>query len=246
MTTRANLTAYSLWQVSDYVTQRGILSFVVGLMVGAPVRFMIAGLQRSGAAPERIQSATNQLAAGAAATLGVLIVLLAVQRSVSGDRADGYYRFYFSKPVPVWTFYLQRYVAFGAGLLVMVALLLLVGLLSGVPVHVGGALGYFLILYLAFGGIGFLCSAVTRYDWSALAVIWFGALLLRTMYAQQANGWRHWLAAILPRVELMDGVRGALFDGVAPSTYDVAWLVGYGVVCLVLGLVIIQRRPLAS
>jgi len=77
-------------------------------------------------------------------------------------------------------------------------------------------------------------------------VIGLGAVLLRTMYAQQATGWRHWLAAVLPRAELMDGVRTALFDGIAPNTYDVAWLVGYGLVCLVLGLVIIQRRPLAS
>lgn len=243
---RANLRTYALWQVADYLMQRGILSFVIGFMVGAPVRYMVAGIRSTGADPERIQSATSQLAAGAAATLGVLIVLLAVQRSISGDRTDGYYRFYFSKPVRVWEFYLQRYVAFGVGMLAMIGLLLLIGMATGVPVNLGGAITYFLILYISFGGIGFLCSAITRYDWSVLSVVWFGALLMRTMYVGQTTGWRHWLAAVLPRAERMDSVRTALFDGVAPDSHDVAWLVGYGLACILLGLVITQRRPLAS
>lgn len=246
MMARANLRTYALWQVADYVTQRGILSFIIGFMVGAPVRYMVNGYRSTGADPERIQSAANQIAAGAAATLGVLIVLLAVQRSISGDRTDGYYRFYFSKPVRVWEFYLQRYVAFGVGLLAMVGLLLLIGLATGVPVHLGGAISYFLILYISFGGIGFLCSAITRYDWSVLSVIWFGALLVRTMYARQTTGWRHALAAVLPHAERMDSVRSALFDGIAPDPHDVMWLVGYGLACILLGLVIAQRRPLAS
>ncbi len=246
MTRRANLRSYALWQLADYATQRGLLSFIIGLVVGAPVRYMVTGLSNTGASPERVQSAAGQLAAESAATLGILIVLLAVQRAIAGDRTDGYYRFYFSRPVRVWAFYLQRYVAFGAGLLATVLILLLIAVVTGVPLHVGGALAYFLILYVAFGGIRFLCSAITRYDWSVLSVIWFGGLLIRSMFAAQATGWRHWLASVLPRAELIEGVRSALFDGLMPNGHDVLWLVGYGVVCILAGLIIIRRRPLAS
>lgn len=242
---RTNLSSYTPWQFADYVLQRGLLSFVIGFMVGIPVSFSVNTLRTAGAPAGSIQANTNQFAGGAAGTLGVLLVLLAIQRAVSGDRTAEYYRFYFSKPVRAWVFYLQRYAAFGAGLLVMIGLLLLVGIFSGVPVHIGGAMLYFLILYLAMGGIGFLCSAATRYDWSVLGVVWFGAMLARTVFATSTR-WPHWLVTVLPRAELMDNVRSALFNGNSPDTHDVAWLVGYGIVCLLLGLVVIQRRPLTS
>lgn len=246
MSGRTNLSAYARWQLVDYVSQRGILSFVIGFMLGAPVRYVVHAMRSAGAGADGLQSDADKLTASTAATLGVLIVLLAVQRSVAGDRTDGYYRFYFSKPVRIWEFYLQRYAIFGAGLLAMVLLLLMVGRVAGVPLHPAGALEYFLILYIALGGLGFLCSAITRYDWSAMAVIWFGALLVRTMYAGETSGWRHVIASVLPRADLADNVRGALFRGEAPDAHAVAWLVGYGLMCILVGTLIIQRRPLAS
>jgi hypothetical protein len=242
---RTKLTRYARWQLRDYVVERGILSFIIAVVLISPVLFAVHGMHQTGASPMDIRTKTANLAAGVADSLGLLLVLLAIQRSVAGDRTSSYYLFYFSKPVRPWLFYLQRYVLFGLGLLLVFVLLLVVARIAGAPIDMLGAMSYFAIIYVSMGGIGFLCSAVTRYDWATVAVVWYGALLVRTFYAH-ASGWRFWVASILPPTDIAGQMRGALFQGHFPPASSVIWLTGYGVACLVLGLLVIQRRPLGS
>lgn len=238
---RGRVGKYSLWQFRDYVMEKGISIVIIGVLWGylqlLPIRHTLPD--------EPTQELITRLVTMLATTLVLIAVFISVNGIISTDRKLGYFRFMFAKPVSPVRYYGQLFVVHLAGLLA--GMLVLAGLFfffAG-TFDVWNLLLYTSLLYLALGGIGFFISAATKHDWVALAAVWLGSAVLRGLYA----GGRDWRAAtveLLPPVHKVDALaRSLLTSGTAPLA-DVAWVGGYGALFFVLGLILVQRRPLAA
>lgn len=233
------LVAYARWQVLDYLRSGGLTGILIGLLLGIPLY-----MTRDAAVALGLADGFRREVISVTGTLGFLLVLLAVQRMSAGDRAAGTYRFYFSKAVRVPAFYAQKYLVVGAGVLLVAIALWVIAAVADVRVPAGALLAYFAVLYVALGGVVFLSSALTRRDWVLAVGLWVAAQLLRGISG--ARGWPLWPLRVLPPVEALGAIQTALFAGIAPAAADFAWAIGYGLAALLLGLVILARRPLAS
>jgi hypothetical protein len=101
------------------------------------------------------------------------------------------------------------------------------------------------VLYVALGGIGFLLSAAWRFDWLSLTTVLLVSNVLWQLFGHDA-GWRGTVVYALPPTHLLEGVYAAVRAGRPLPVGDLAWLVAYGVLCFVAGLVVVRRRPLAA
>jgi hypothetical protein len=251
---RARLGRYALWQLRDFAGERGAAAVIVGALLGLQNVLQ----QRSMYGPRWASLASGMQVVGViyqtVTVFGFVGVLLAVNGISATDRKRGYYRFLFSKPVSVPRYYAQAFLVNGVGLVVAAVVLLApVALLVGTPDAANtvggaaaGALAFVALVYVAVGGIGFLFSAVTRFDWLALSVTVVLSALLRVS-AAGATGWRAALAALLPPVHRLDDVSAVLvLRRSALTALDLAWPLGYGLLALTAGLLVLRFRPLAS
>jgi hypothetical protein len=240
---RGRLGRYALWQFRDFWVERGIAILLIGFLWG----FVLIEPLRRTMGP--------QLATAGAQVLGIVIqvasavvslaVLIALNGMVSIDRKQGYYRFLFAKPVNPVAFYAQLFFVYMGGLLL--AMLVLASLLHMVLPNfsVINYLLYAAVIYIAMGGIGFFLSVTSRYDWLSLAAVWLGARILRDV-ATRFGDWRGKIVQLLPPVHKLDEVANSLILNRTAQMSDVAWLVGYGALFFVLGLVIVRRGSLAD
>jgi hypothetical protein len=238
------LAKYSLWQFRDFVIERGIAILIIGFLWGYAVfeplrRSLGPSLTAGSASPAwvfvlQISSAVVSLS-----------VLIALNGIVSTDRKMGYYRFLFSKPVNAAVYYGQLFFVFMAG--VLAAMFVLASLLRTIlpTFSILNFLLYTALMYVAMGGIGFFLSVATRYDWVTLAAVWLGARVLRGLYGPRAD-WRSKAVELLPPVHRLDDVANSLIGTGTAHASDVFWLLGYGAVFFVLGLLILRRGPLAD
>ena len=244
---RGRLGKYSLWQFRDFVMQHGIGIAIIGLLWGytllAPLR-----------AAMNTQSPT-QLAAGSP-IWGIVLqitsavvsvsVLIAMNGIVSSDRKNGYYRFLFSKPINRVLYYAQAFLVYMAGMLLIMAVLSLLLRTILPSFNVYYFVLYAALVYIAMGGIGFFLSVATRYDWLSLAAVWLGSRMLRAIYSGPRAGWKGKVVEILPPVHRLDDVANSLIGTGSAQSSDVVWLVGYGLLCFALGLVVLRYGSLAD
>jgi hypothetical protein len=174
-----------------------------------------------------------------------LSVLIAMNGITSGDRKNGYYRFLFSKPVSPVAYYAQMFCVYLVG--VLLAMLILSSLLHIIlpAFSILYFLMYVLLIYVGMGGIGFFLSVATRYDWVTLAAVWLGARILRGVYGIK-NDWRSKAVELLPPVHRVDELANSLIGNGTAHTSDVVWLLGYGLLFFILGLVFLWRGSLAD
>ena len=234
---------YALWQFRDFWVERGIAILIIGFLWG----FVLVEPLRRTMGP--------QLATAGSQVLGIVIqvasavvslaVLIALNGMVSTDRKQGYYRFLFAKPVNPVAFYAQLFFVYGAG--VLLAMLVLASLLHMVLPNfsVINYLIYAAVIYIAMGGIGFFLSVTSRYDWLSLAAVWLGARILRDV-TTRFDDWRGKIVQLLPPVHKLDAVANSLIFNRTAQMSDVVWLVGYGALFFVLGLVLLRRGSLAD
>lgn len=247
---RGRIGRYGLWQFRDYIVDRGFPTVLIGFILGAQpiIPYRIALHETFGdqwathpAGRAMLMTAVPPLVT----TFALLGTLIAVNGIVSNDRRHGYVRFLFAKPVSVVRYYLQAFAASVIGLMgatgVLIALFaLLVAPL--VPIH---AVLIVCVIAIGVGGIGFLLSTLVRGDWLWLSLTLAVTLMLRTLYGS-VGGWREALLVVLPPLHRLDDIRNPLLAGTAPPVPDLAWVLGYGVACLLLGIIVLRRRPLAS
>lgn len=240
---RGRLGRYSLWQFRDFWFERGIAILIIGSLWGY---VLLEPLRRTmGPQWSAPGSPVMGLALQVASAVVSLAVLIALNGMVSTDRKQGYYRFLFAKPINPVAFYAQVFFVYMAG--VLIAMLVLAILLHTIlpTFSISNYLLYSALIYLAMGGIGFFLSVGTRYDWLTLAAVWLGSRILRGVYGPQ-GGWRSKLVELLPPVHKLDEVANSLIaNGTAHAT-DVAWLIGYGMLFFVLGLVILRKGQLSD
>ena len=241
---RGRLGKYSLWQFRDFAIDRGIAILIIGLLWGytliQPLR-----LAMGPAFSMKPSSPTWPLLITVASSVVWLSVLIALNGIVSTDRKMGYYRFLFSKPVSVVAYYAQLFLVYMVG--VVAAMLILSGILHTIvpDFSIVNFLLYTALIFVAMGGIGFFISVATRYDWVTLAAVWLGSRALREFYGAKP-GLRGMLVQLLPPVhKLNDVANGMISNGSAPTS-DVIWLLGYGAVFFVLGLLLLRHGSLAD
>lgn len=248
MRRRARLLRYALWQLRDYFLSQGPATLVV-VLLGAYLTLMeIRPSMPSGSShgpfdlpPEAAQRFFVQVMS----FFVFLGALFATNGIVANDRKFGYYRFYFAKPVSPPAFYGALFAVNAVGFLVVAHVL------WAAFVVAMGAMGarYFTLvvlgLYVSYAGIGFLLSALSRFDWLSLLSVILAAQFAWGTWAG-ATGVRGALLHLLPPVHLTTPVYVAVAGGGAIPWGDFTWLTGYGVVCFVLGLIVLRFKSLAS
>jgi hypothetical protein len=241
---RGRLGRYALWQFRDFVLERGIAITLIGLMLG----YVLIEPLRRALGPTFSTAASSPgrpILIMVSSSIVSLAVLIAVNGIVSTDRKMGYYRFLFAKPVSPFAYYAQLFFVYMVG--VIATMLVLSGLLHFmVPsfsiIHF---LFYTAVVFVAMGGIGFFISVATRFDWVTLAAVWLGSRILRDIYGAK-GGLPSKLVQILPPVhKLNDLATDIIVNGTAVAS-DVVWLMAYGAVFFVLGLVLLRYGPLAD
>ena len=241
---RARLGKYSLWQLRDFAMDRGIAILIIGFLWGyvliAPLRAM-----RGPQLTLNTSSSVWPLLITMASSIVSLSVLTAVNGIVSTDRKLGYYRFLFSKPVSVVAYYVQLYFVHMVG--VVAAMLVLSGILHTIvpDFSIVNYLLYTVLIFVAMGGIGFFISVATRFDWVTLAAVWLGSRALRDLYGAKP-GLRGKLVQLLPPVHKLDDLANGLITYGSAPTSDVIWLLAYGSLFFVLGLVLLRQASLAD
>jgi len=241
---RGRLAKYSLWQFRDFVFERGIAIVLIGFLWGyvtfEPMRKML-GSQWTGDQRSPVWGLAIQFSSAVVS----LAVLIALNGITSGDRKNGYYRFLFSKPISPVAYYAQMFFVYLVG--VLLAMLILSSLLHIIlpAFSVFYFLLYVALIYMAMGGIGFFLSVATRYDWVSLAAVWVGARILRAVYGAK-NDWRSKAVELLPPVHRVDDVANSLIGNGTAHTSDIVWLLAYGLLFFVAGLVFLRKGSLAD
>jgi hypothetical protein len=243
---RAKLADYVPWIARDYLTNQGPSTAIIIVLLALfeAQMFHVGTGTRLADMPLDIAA---RLLRGLVSVLAFLGTFFATNGIVSSDRKAGYYRFLFAKPVsPPW-YYATVFGVYGVGLLTVVLVLLGVWAIAVRPLFPLEIFGVVLVLYLAYGGIGFLLSAAWRFDWLSLVTVLLVARLLWTLWGN-ATGIRHWLLYLLPPIHRADNVADIVMRGAqTPVPWSlIAWLGGYGLACFLLGLVVLRKRPLGT
>ena len=244
---KGRLAKYSLWQFRDFFMQHGIGIAIIGLLWGysllAPLR---AAMSPQAQLPMTPGSPIWGLVMQITSAVVSVSVLIAMNGIVATDRKNGYYRFLFAKPINHVLYYAQLFFVYMAGVLLIMAILAALLRLILPSFNVLYFLMYTALVYIAMGGIGFLLSVATRYDWLSLAAVWLGSRILRDVHSGPDAGWKGAAVQVLPPVHRLDEVANSLIGTGSANLTDVVWLFTYGAVCFVLGLVLLRYGSLAD
>ena len=178
-------------------------------------------------------------------------VLLATAGVVGVDMHAGFYRSWFSKPMPAWWYYLQRYLL-GAVVVLLApymfgaALAVTLGTGFGVTGHLMGTIA---LAYLLLGSAVFLLSIFTQRGWLLVFLITVVQGLLGTLVRgfgprgqMSTDLWPPlvWLHRLLPPTDMVSVTQPALHGG------DLAHVALYGAAMLLAALLCLRYRPLGS
>ena len=242
---RARLARYAPWIARDYLTNQGPSTALVVLLIGflALQGATASGVELGNIPDDLLGRVLRQL-------LGSLVFLgtfFATNGIVANDRKQGYYRFLFSKPVSPPAYYAVTFAVYGAGLLVVTSVLLALWSVAVRPMFPPSVFAVVIIMYVAYGGIGFLLSAAWRFDWISLVTVLLVANVSWSLWGER-SGPVYWLLHLLPPVHRADRVYEIVLrdPGTPLSWSSIAWLGGYGFACFLLGLLVIRRRPLGT
>lgn len=235
----SNLRRYMAWQFRDFARERGIALLIIGLAIGfatiAPFRVMRVTFDDAGA---------TRLLLIALQQVAIIAAFVALNGLVSNDRKLGYFRFLFSKPVSIPSFYTQLFFVNLAGFLVVFAVLLGAFGLAVRPVSPVAALAYCALVYLSMGGIAFFISSLFRHDWPILAAVFLASSLLHSIW-ETREGWRRMVLSILPPLHKLTPALSDMVNRGTANTTDVLWLLGYSATFFAAGLFVLRRRPFA-
>jgi len=246
---RARLSQYTPWIFRDYMTNQGPSTIVVVLLVGfLSVMPVIQGV--TGAATKMGQvpvETARRILEAMLPPLAFLGTFFATNGIIANDRKLGYYRFLFAKPVSPPAYYAMTFGVYGVGLLLISIALMGIWAVTVRPMFPIEILVIIPLMYLAYGGIGFLLSAAWRFDWLSLVTVLLIANVAWAVWGN-AEGLRHWILYVLPPVHRANDVYRLRFEGppgVIPWS-SIAWLGGYGLACFVLGMIVVRKRSLGT
>ena len=214
------------------------------LLMGPAALFVIvAGLLAVGAWKAAVTPA------GAGRLLGNVIqqaslpfVLIATAQVVRGDFRRGYFRSYFNRPVSPVSHYMLRWLLGGIAVVLFVPLAYgAIALTSGPFTLEPALLGGMAMLYLLLGGLVFLASAVTRFDWAiAFLLLIIQSVLHKLADSGNLSGAWALLAAVLPPFHLAQPGAPAAGGGALRH------VMAYGCGLVVATLLVLRLRPLGA
>ena len=240
---RGRMTRYLPWFARDYFTNQGPSTALVLLLVGFMAMQGAGGPAGFRQLPESIAGKILQTLLN---TLVFLGTFFATNGIIANDRKQSYFRFLFSKPVSPLAYYSTVFVVYGAVLLVVTGALVALWAWTVRPMFPAATFAVVALMYVAYGGIGFLLSAAWRFDWMSLVTVLFVSNVLWDVWAAE-EGVKRWVLHALPPVHRSDDVYAYAVAAAGDVPWQsVAWLGGYGLACFLLGLVVLRRRPLAS
>jgi hypothetical protein len=247
-TTPSRLVAHTRYVLQDYLLLRASLPVVL-------ISFIAWTFARSVLRPARPgQLVDPRFAQGMHATYGsfaaVLLyftVFLAVVAVMTVDRSAGYYRFFFSKPVNVVSYYLHTFCVHGAVICVLLALFALAwGTVmpheSPERASLAGVVAFALI-----GGLGFAFGALTDADAALTPLSFIFATSAQATLVDYSNPpqWLVITAKVLPPAADFEKTRRLLNDAHPLLPAPLWHVLGYGAAAWVLGLIFLRWRPLA-
>lgn len=258
---RARVVRYGVWQLRDFLVERGIPILIIGSLLGyLTVAPMLPSLHRNLATlpPRLIEKWGGPEGARAVLMhdfnekflvnfLGAMVyvgALLAMNGIVANDRKHAYYRFLFTKPLAPWRYYGQAFVIHTAGFVSIMALLGTVYGLAVWPILSLRLLSVLALMFVMYGGITFLLSAAARWDWLSLVAVTVAATFFWERY-RDSQAVLAKLVYVLPPVHRTNEVYTALAKTDPLPWPLIEWYAGYGIVCFIGGLVVLRYRRLA-
>jgi hypothetical protein len=246
-TRRARLLSYTPWMLRDYLTNQGPATLIVVLLIGymavMPILDGPVDVALGSVPPEM----AHRILLAILPAFAFLGPFFATNGIIANDRKFSYYRFLFSKPLSPIAYYVTAFLVYGIGVFVVTFALMGIWALAVRPMFPGTMLVVVAIMYMAFGGIGFLLSAAWRFDWLSLVTV----LLVASVAWEQwgdAQGVLHLPLYLLPQVHRASDIYAMVVprpNAVTPWP-AILWLGGYGFACFVLGMVVIRKRPLGT
>ena len=240
---------YAAWQLRDYLIDRGGATVLIGaLLIFQTILAANEGLGAGWSEGLHGEDRVRLVLAAVFPNFALIGTVTAINGIIANDRKMGYYRFLFAQPVAPTLFYAQLFLVHGVGLMVAAAITLALFALAAPPPLIAGVLVQVALIYVAAGGIGFLLSAITHFDWLVLGAVWVLTVTLRDNLP--------WLAAspfraaaplvnLLPPTDRLARAGEVLFAGGTPPAGDVLWPLAYGAAAFLIGLIVLRRRPLA-
>jgi hypothetical protein len=243
---RARLWSYLLWQARDFVFERGVPLLIVATLMAFPIIMGLRELREQTPLGTQGVISARYAVVSLFAEFSLIAVLIGINGVVSNDRVRGYYRFLFAKPVSIPRYYAQAYIVNGLGLLITALGVLGAIYALGYPVFPARVLLTMGLVYLSLGGLGFFYSTLARFDWVLMGATWGLAQVLRAVYPAHASRAGQVLDVILPPFHRLRDVGLQLARGEGPDSTLLVWLLGWGISGVIIGLIILRRRPLAS
>jgi len=253
---KARLGRYAAWQLRDFVFERGIPLLVVAALLLFPVVASVrARLEVNAAGPTDRDIALKGFAALIVGMLSFVIILISTNGMVHNDIRRGYFRFLFAKPVAPWRFYAQSFAVNWLGAMLAALIVLATFFAFTTPFFPPGLFPFLTLYYLALGGLVFFVSVLTRLDWIIVAAIWALAQLLRGVYPPGSGLFGRVVDVLFPPAHRMGDVGAALMRsgttggaalGDSALLLSVLWLVGWGLLAFIAGLLLLRHRPLAA
>ena len=268
---RARVGGYAVWQLRDYLKDRGLSTLIVAGL-SAYLGWSMMTEKSPMPRPTDLTSAELLVRFGSASAvhaarmaefsfhfmrsmLGAMVflgALFAMNGIVANDRKQGFFRFLFAKPVTPSRYYGQAFVVHTAGFMLV---MLLLGALYGVivwPVLTPTFLLVVGLMFLAYAGVAFLLSAAARWDWLSLVAVSVAATFLWTKFGASTHPVAR-LLYLLPPLHRADEVYVAIAGTPVLSAAEaplvpwplVLWFGGYGILCYIAGLVVLRFRRLA-
>ena len=246
------LRRYLLFQIRDFVKQRGAWMLAVGLLgiyfvwdnfdPSRSTRPMRNGVPRN--PMDQIRDGILIMGTGFA----FLSSVFATHGIVSAERERGLQRFLFAKPIARIPYYLQKLGIAFVGTLVLTAVLVsLAGLVFGVTVPLASALSLAVALFASVGGLTFLLSTLVRFEGGLALLASLAVIPLRAIASQEElGGWRlvGAIRYVLPPLERL----GPLVDSneLGDPLRAVLWALAYGAVYVIAGLMVLRRRSILT
>jgi hypothetical protein len=247
------LRRYLLYQIRDFVKQRGAWMLAVGLL-GIyfvwdnfdPSRSMQRPMRNGVARNPMDQIRDGILIMGTG--FAFLSSVFATHGIVSAERERGLQRFLFAKPIARIPYYLQKLGIAFVGTLVLTAVLTsLAGLVFGVSVPLASALSLAVALFASVGGLTFLLSTLVRFEGGLALMASLAVIPLRAIATETDLGaWRlvGSIRYLLPPIERL----GPLVDPneLGDPLRAVLWALAYGAVYITAGLMVLRRRSILT
>ena len=250
----APLLRYARFQISEFVLHRLALPLIlVAFAAGLPAYLMMKSASAGWLQTPQGINTVRQLFSQSITLFLPLGAFVGSVGIISADRQQGYFRFQFSKPVSVLTYYAQTYLLHA---IVYVAMFgVIVSAYGAYTIHfsVHRAMEAAALTFLLIGGLGLLFGALTRFDSAVLIVVYLAALILQQLSAPPGGaprppGLPEWLVIVgkaLPPVVKLDQLRDQLYAGTALDMAQLWHVVGYGGGAALIGFILLRWRPLA-